>query len=78
MIWTINIEGKDHVIEFNGLDTSEVTVDGNAVKARNYKLWGVLMKKAIKLDGESVSVQRRELLSENWELVYKGQPLPPK
>ena len=78
MIWRINNEGNDHVVEYKaGIESGEVLLDGNMVKSKGSSSMGVLMKKSFAIDGKPAKVQRRSLLSENWELVYEGKVYAP-
>jgi hypothetical protein len=73
MIWLLNAGDKDHIIEYNGIENSEIKVDGNAVKSKGITSWGLVVQKSFKLNGESIKIRRRDLLSEEWDLVYKEQ-----
>ena len=74
MIWQIKTEGKDHVVEYKaGLDSGEVLLDGNRVNSNGSSYMGVFMKMSFAIDGKPAKVQRRALLSEDWELVFEGR-----
>jgi len=74
MVWRIKIEGKDHVVEYkSGIESGEVLLDGNMVNSKGSSYMGVLMKKSFTINGKPAKVQRRSVLSENWELVYEGK-----
>jgi len=78
MVWRIKTEGKDHVVEYKaGIESGEVLVDGNMVNSKGSSCMGVLMKKSFAIEGKPAKVQRRSLLSENWELVYEGKVYAP-
>ena len=74
MVWQIEIGGKDHVVSYKaGLESGEVLLDGNVVDSKVSSFMGVLVKKSFKIEGKPAKVQRRGLLSEDWELVYEGR-----
>ena len=74
MVWQIKTDRKDHVVEYKaGIESGEVLVDGNIVDSKGSSVMGVLMKKSFAIEGKPAKVQRRGLLSENWELVYEGK-----
>ena len=78
IVWRIKSEGKDHVVGYTaGLESGEVLIDGNIVVSKGSSSMGVLMKKSFKIEGKPARVQRRSLLSENWELVYEGKVYAP-
>ena len=78
MVWQIKTDRKDHVVEYKaGIESGEVLVDGNIVDSKGSSVMGVLMKKSFAIEGKPAKVQRRGLLSENWELVYEGKVYAP-
>jgi len=78
MVWRIKTEGNDHVVEYKaGLESGEVLLDGNKVDSKGSHSMGVLMKKSFKIEGKPARVQRLSLLSEDWELVYRGKVYTP-
>jgi hypothetical protein len=78
MVWRIKTEGKDHVVGYKaGVDDGEVLLDGNIVDSKGSSYMGVLMKMSFTIEGKPAKVQRRGLLSENWELVYDGRVYAP-
>jgi hypothetical protein len=77
MVWRIRTEDKDHVVGCKaGIERGEVFLDGKTVESRDSSYMGVLMKMSFAIDGKPAKVQRRALLSEDWELVFEGRVQP--
>jgi len=73
-VWQIETEGKDHVVGYKaGVEGGEVSLDGKVVDSRGSSYMDVLMKMSFTIDGKPARVQRRGLLSEDWELVFGGR-----
>jgi len=78
MVWQIKIDGKDHVVGYKaGIESGEVLIDGKLVDSKGSSSMGVLVKKSFKIEGKPANIKRRGLLSEEWELVYKGKVCKP-
>jgi len=78
MVFQITGQGKDHVVEYKaGIDGGEVSVDGNVVDSKSSSIMGVLMKKSFKIGDKLAKVRRRDLLSEEWDLIYGGEVYTP-
>ncbi|MDP4280205.1 MAG: hypothetical protein QQM50_06635 [Dehalococcoides mccartyi] len=78
MVFQITGQGKDHVVEYKaGIDNGEVSVDGNVIDSKGSSVMGVLMKKSFKIGDNLAKVRRRDLLSEEWDLVYGGKIYTP-
>lgn len=78
MVFQITGQEKNHVVEYKaGIDCGEVSVDGNVVESKSSSIMGVLMKKSFKIGDELAKVRRRDLLSEEWDLVYGGKVYTP-
>jgi len=73
-VWRIKTEGKDHVVGYKaGVEDGEVSLDGKIVDSRGSSRMGVRTKMSFTIDGKPAKVQRRGLLSEDWELVFEGR-----
>jgi len=73
-VWRIKTEGKDHVVGYKaGVEDGEVLLDGKIVDSRGSSRMGVLTKMSFTIDGKPAKIQRRDLLSEDWELVFEGR-----
>ena len=73
-VWRIKTEGEDHIVGFKaGVDDGEVLLDGKIVDSQHSSRMGVLTKMSFAIDGKPAKVQRRDLLSEHWELVFEGR-----
>jgi hypothetical protein len=78
MVFQITSQGKNHIVGYKaGIDCGEVSVDGNVVESKSSSIMGVLMKKSFKIGDELAKVRRRDLLSEEWDLVYGGKVYTP-
>ena len=77
-VWRIKTGEKEHVVGYTaGLESGEVLLDGNKVDSKGSHSMGLLMKMSFTIDGKSAKVRRRDLLSEEWELVYGGKVYAP-
>ena len=75
--WRIKTEDREHVVGCKaGIEGGEVFLDGKRVESRDSSYMGVLMKMSFAIDGKPAKVQRRTLLSEDWELVFEGRVHP--